>query len=159
MCRSEREREKQRVQKQVGNWCVEEGFSPLCIVDYFDEVNCFFCLVLWFLTVLMDFVNFHRHFLFVPEHLFFSNPDSLACSHVIISTSCCSSFFLQCYHDDRTFCFASSRGDFPLPRCSLVVSRWCQVSIRHHQRHPGAQDGAANVHRHTLPNGEGVSLP
>lgn len=40
-----------------------------------------------------------------------------------------------------------------------MVSRRSQVSVRHHQRLAGAQDGAAHVHGLAVPHGEGVPLP
>lgn len=88
----------------------------------------------------------------------------LARSHVIYLYPRCVSFlgfFLLAVIviDGHFFPSLSSRGDFPVPHRPLVVSRWRQASVRHHQRHPGAQDGAAHVHRHAVPNGEGVPLP
>lgn len=60
---------------------------------------------------------------------------------------------------DRAAAFYSRRGNFPVARGSLVVPGRSQVSLRHHQRLAGAQDGAAHVHGLALPHGEGVPLP
>lgn len=55
--------------------------------------------------------------------------------------------------------FDCRRGNFPVARGPLVVPGRSQVSLRHHQRLAGAQDGAAHVHGLALPHGEGVPLP
>lgn len=51
------------------------------------------------------------------------------------------------------------RGDLPESHRSLVVTRWSQAGICHHQWHSGAQDGDSHVHKRTVSQRTGVPLP
>lgn len=55
--------------------------------------------------------------------------------------------------------FVSLRGDLEDPHCALVVSRWHEARLRHHQRLPRPTHGAPHLHGLCLPHSEALPLP